>query len=89
MEHTQRLSDNATRLLALIDALLAELYGERNGHGRATLDARFERDLGFDSLTRAELFDRIERAFGVRLPVDVFASAATPADVVRALAAAH
>ncbi|MDN7674871.1 AMP-binding protein [Burkholderia oklahomensis] len=89
MEHTHRLSDNATRLLSLLDALLAELYGERNGHRHATLDAQFERDLGFDSLTRAELFDRIERAFGVRLPVDVFASAATPADVVRALADAH
>lgn len=89
MEHPHRLSDNAARLLALIDALLAELYGERNGHRRATLDAQFERDLGFDSLTRAELFDRIERAFGVRLPVDVFASAATPADVARALADAH
>ncbi|KVQ49915.1 fatty acyl-AMP ligase [Burkholderia cepacia] len=76
---------DAARLLTLIDALSTELYGARDTPGRASLDARFDSDLGFDSLTRAELFDRIEQAFGVRLPVDVFASATTPRDLLDAL----
>lgn len=76
---------DAARLLALVDALSAELYGTRDTPRRGSLDAQFDSDLGFDSLTRAELFDRIEQTLGVRLPVDVFASAATPADLLDAL----
>jgi fatty-acyl-CoA synthase len=51
-----------------------------------TLHTQFERDLGFDSLVRAELLTRVEEAFGTHLPVDAFASARTPGDVLAALA---
>ncbi|HLX06560.1 MAG TPA: AMP-binding protein [Thermoanaerobaculia bacterium] len=62
--------------------------------GQALSPARFgagsslERDLGLDSLGRAELVARLERAFGVTLPEEVLSNAETPADLTRALAAA-
>ncbi|HVR08180.1 MAG TPA: AMP-binding protein, partial [Thermoanaerobaculia bacterium] len=52
------------------------------------LGSSLERDLGLDSLGRAELVARLERAFAVRLPEEVLGSAETPADLARALARA-
>jgi acyl-CoA synthetase (AMP-forming)/AMP-acid ligase II len=49
------------------------------------MDSQFERDLGFDSLTRAELLGRIEQAFATRLPVETFAAAVTLGDVLEVL----
>ncbi|HYA73861.1 MAG TPA: AMP-binding protein, partial [Roseiarcus sp.] len=49
------------------------------------LSSRLDRDLGIDSLGRTELILRIERAFGVRLPIDAMAEAETVGDVLRAL----
>jgi 1-acyl-sn-glycerol-3-phosphate acyltransferase len=55
---------------------------------RVDMGSSLERDLGLDSLGRAELMARLERAFAVRLPEEVLGSAETPADLARALAAA-
>ncbi|HXO30599.1 MAG TPA: AMP-binding protein, partial [Thermoanaerobaculia bacterium] len=55
---------------------------------RIDMGSSLERDLGLDSLGRAELVARLERAFAVRLPEDVLGGAETPADLARALAAA-
>jgi len=55
---------------------------------RVDMRSSLERDLGLDSLGRAELVARLERAFAVRLPEEVLGSAETPADLARALAAA-
>src|SRR5579864_2961816 len=52
------------------------------------LGSSLERDLGLDSLGRAELVARLERAFAVRLPEEVLGNAETPADLARALARA-
>ena len=49
------------------------------------LDSNLERDLGLDSLERAELLLRLERVFGVRLPVRTLGSAETPRDLWRAV----
>ena len=55
---------------------------------RIDMGSSLERDLGLDSLGRAELVARLERAFAVRLPEEVLSGAETPADLARALAAA-
>ena len=54
-----------------------------------TLDSSFERDLGLDSLARAELLLRTERAFGVSLPDQTLNTAETPRDLVRSVLSAH
>ncbi|MGA9443942.1 MAG: AMP-binding protein, partial [Methyloceanibacter sp.] len=53
-----------------------------------TLDSDLDRDLGLDSLGRAELVLRIDRAFKVRLPDQLLVDASTPRDLLRALLAA-
>src|SRR6202521_6083001 len=55
---------------------------------RVDMRSSLERDLGLDSLGRAELVARLERAFAVRLPEEGLGSAETPAGLARALAAA-
>ena len=62
--------DRETRLLALARAMAVELRGETAKPAEATfsLDANFERDYGFDSLTRMELLHRAEREFSSTLP---------------------
>ncbi|MFA5892279.1 MAG: AMP-binding protein, partial [Actinomycetota bacterium] len=49
------------------------------------LDSDLDRDLGLDSLGRAELVLRIDRTFKVRLPDSLIGEADTPADLLRAL----
>ncbi|MFC0397313.1 AMP-binding protein [Paraburkholderia rhizosphaerae] len=82
------------QLLDIVRTLSDELHGVppaqdggKRNEARApiTPDTEFARDLGFDSLVRAELLTRVEQAFGTNLPVDAFASAKTPADVLDAL----
>jgi len=76
-----------TRLLAEIDAMLAE---SRQSVGeRAELDSALERDLGLDSLARVELLTRLEQAFGVSLPEQALVSAETPRDLLRLLRSAQ
>jgi 1-acyl-sn-glycerol-3-phosphate acyltransferase len=80
--------DAARRLLEVVRALVAEsgAAGRAGGAARPpTLDSALDRDLGIDSLGRAELVMRIERAFGTRLPEETLASAETPRDLLRAV----
>ena len=54
--------------------------------GRAvTLDQSLDRDLGFDSLSRMELFHRAEREFAVTLTDRALAQIETPRDLLREL----
>jgi 1-acyl-sn-glycerol-3-phosphate acyltransferase len=76
----------APRLLAVIDGLCREL---RPGTPPARLDSHLERELGFDSLARAELLLRCESEFGLRLPQRLLGEAETPQDFLAAIEAAE
>ena len=73
--------DAATRMLALAEAFVRETRPGRVL--RVTLDSALERDLGIDSLGRAELLLRAERAFSVALPERALNEAETPRDLLR------
>ena len=68
------------RLLEVIEAFAAELHPQRPP--AVTLDSRLEQDLGLDSLSRAELLLRLERATGVAAPEQALISAETPRDLL-------
>jgi acyl carrier protein len=74
----------ARRLVDLIGALSHEIQPGRRDL-RVTLDSDLDRDLGFDSLSRVELLLRVERAFDVALPEQVFSAAESPRDLLRAV----
>ncbi|CAB3638598.1 2-succinylbenzoate--CoA ligase [Paraburkholderia phenoliruptrix] len=76
---------NVQRLLQIIDAFAAEVSPGGQKPPSVRLDTYFERDLGLDSLARTELLGRIEKALGVRFPLEVFGQALTPRDLLRAL----
>jgi acyl carrier protein len=79
--------DTAPRLLRLIGQFVAE--SRPQGAVAVALDSSFERDLGLDSLARAELLLRTERAFGISLPDQTLNTAETPRDLVRSVLSAH
>src|SRR5690349_13147006 len=69
------------RLLRVVEDLARELNPARPPP-RATLDSALDRELGFDSLGRAELLIRVEREFGVALPERLLGDAETPRDLL-------
>ena len=77
--------DQSQQLLAIVDRLVAEVRS--GGRAAATLDSKFDKDLGLDSLARVELLARIEQAFALRLPDDLLGSAETVRDLLAAVAA--
>ncbi|MDO8930917.1 MAG: AMP-binding protein [Rhodocyclaceae bacterium] len=79
--------DSSIRLLELVTRLRDETHP--GALRPVTLDAGLERDLGFDSLARAELLMRVEREFACRLPEDLLGTAETPHDLLQALLAAR
>ncbi len=79
-------ADTATTLFLVIEEVARELNPARAPIA-ATLDSRLDRDLGIDSLGRAELVVRIERAFGAALPERTLAEAETPRDLLAAVLA--
>ncbi len=76
----------AATVLFAVEELARELDPARHTQA-ATLDSRLDRDLGIDSLGRAELVVRIERAFGVAMPEHILAEAETPRDLLTAVLA--
>lgn len=74
----------AERLLALVEAVAREMKPGAEALS-VGLDSSLDRDLGFDSLARAELAQRLEAAFAVRLSDEVFATAERPRDLLAAL----
>jgi len=75
-------------LVELARDLAHELWPGRRAADRAGLDGSLDRGWGFDSLSRAELLLRIERAFGTHLPERLLGEAETLRDLANALAVA-
>ncbi len=70
-------------LLAIVRDLVHEVHPQKAL--RVALESRLDRDLGMDSLSRAELLNRVELAFRVRLPERTLSEAETVSDYVTAL----
>jgi acyl carrier protein len=72
-------------LIAVVSELVKELQQQSKRRVDVSLSSQLDRDLGIDSLGRTELILRIERAFRVRLPIQVISEANTVGDVLAAL----
>lgn len=72
----------ATGLINIARDLHHELHPRSSIGGRAALDSLLERDWGFDSLSRAELLLRVDRAFSVQLPERMLGEAETLGDLL-------
>ncbi len=70
-----------------IAGLLHELRPQETHPPVVRTDARLDRDLGLDSLSRMELLARLEKRLHVSIPERLALEAQTPADLLRALAA--
>ena len=75
------------RLLEVVREVAEELHPGRKLR-RLGLDSSLDKDLGLDSLGRAEVLSRLEKAFGVALPDSLVASAEAPRDLLRAVRSA-
>ena len=72
-------------LLIIIGELARERHPQHSRTSEISLSSRLERDLGIDSLGRTELILRLERGFGVRLPISLVGTANTVSDLLGAL----
>ncbi|MBY0396493.1 MAG: AMP-binding protein, partial [Thermoleophilia bacterium] len=79
---------SAADVLGVIQSLLRELHPEHRRAPTVELDSDLERDLGLDSLGRAELLLRLSRRFRVLLPERLIGEASTPDDLLAALRSA-
>lgn len=78
----------AVDLIKIIRDMGSELNIRPKSLDALTLDSYFDKDLGLDSLSRVEFVSRIERYFGVKLPDRVFATVATPRELLREILSA-
>jgi 1-acyl-sn-glycerol-3-phosphate acyltransferase len=81
--------DRATAtVLATVETVLRELHAGRSALPTVGLDSSLDHELALDSLSRVELGARLERAFDVGLNETTMFDAATPRDLLRAIAKA-
>ena len=78
-------TDPTVVVLDTVQQVVRELHRRDARAVSPTLDSTLERDLGLDSLGRAELLTRLERTCGVRLPEHLLATADTVRDLLRAV----
>ena len=79
----------AVDVIELVRELALELRSKGARALRVTADSSLHRDLGLDSLGRAELLFRLERRFAVSLPDELLTDAETPRDLAAAVAGAE
>ncbi len=75
------------RLLRVVEDIARDLNPAQQP-ARVNLGSRLDRDLGIDSIGRAELVLRVEAEFGVTLPARVLSEAETPRDLLNAVSGA-
>ena len=75
----------AVALIEIARELHRELHPRSRMGERAELESSLETVWGFDSLSRAELLLRVERAFGIHLPEHLLCEAETLDDLLAAL----
>ena len=78
-------ADPIVVVLDTVQQVVRELHPQDERAVSPTLDSTLERDLGLDSLGRAELLTRLERTCGVHLPEHLLATADTVRDLLRAV----
>jgi len=78
-------SSLAEHILGVVAEVARELQPAAASRLRPTLDSSLAGDLGIDSLARAELVMRLERAFDVELPDQLVARAERPRDLLALL----
>src|SRR5512143_2176644 len=76
---------DAVSVVALVETTLRDLHPGALEVPPVTLDSVLDRDLGFDSLGRMELLQRMERAFGVELPAETLQRAESVRDLLGAV----
>ena len=77
--------DIAAGVLEEVSRLANELHPTLERPTAPTLQTNLDRELGFDSLARAELLVRLERRFSTAVNEALVFEASTPADLLRAL----
>jgi acyl-CoA synthetase (AMP-forming)/AMP-acid ligase II/acyl carrier protein len=75
----------AAQVLRIIHDLAIELHPHLKNTISVELDSDLDRDLGLDSLGRAELIQRLDKTFKLRLPGRLMGEAETPRDLLNAM----
>ncbi len=78
-------TETASRLLAIVRGLAAEIHPEHKDSIKPVLDNSLDRDLGFDSLAQMELLVRIEKSFNISLSEQILVTVDTVRDLLRAV----
>ena len=78
-------ASQAQDLMILVRDFVHELHPQRLRSDGVSFQDKLDRDLGIDSLGRAELLLRIEHAFGIRLPPGTISEAQTVGDLLAAV----
>ncbi len=73
---------SSRRLLVLVADMAEEIHPGQNLASLVALDKSLERDLGFDSLSRMELLQRVEREFSITLSERALTQSDTPAEIL-------
>jgi len=77
--------DVGAQVLEIVRALVAELHPNLVDPRLVQLNSDLDRDLALDSLSRAELVQRLDRHFKIELPESLLGEANTPEDLVKAV----
>ncbi len=86
-QHTQE--QLAKQLLVIVIQLVQELRPGQKELESIGLDSDIDRELGLDSLARAELIRRVEWELKVNLPSQILASMTTPGELLKAVTQAQ